>query len=339
MKVLGICAGNGVIVHPLKRFLVGNIEPRPVFHSKGNKQWKLNFEGIPYKTSFNEDLEHWRKRGIDVIIGNPDCGHSSILSYSRSKKLSDPNDNKSMALYLKSIKVIKPKVFMMENLPKLMEIYDEKFWSDSFPSYDFIFHKCSVSKFGNSQKDRVRLLVIGLNKDAFKDCLDKAQYHFLNIYKLHPEKNSGELIRGLVHENFEIGHIRENIDDLITLYAGFKTTLKEVQKFWLDNPNLKRYKVYGRNFDSAPGVYRNLQFEHPATARKANRQFNHLGLQMSPRELARIQGVPDTFGIYFDGSKLGYWINKGRATVTKCPPYEIGKWFEQQLTNITELWK
>ena len=341
MKVLGICAGNGVIIHPLKEYLIGNIEPRAIFHSKGNKQWKMNFEGIPFKTKYDEDLLHWKKRGVDVIVGNPDCGHSSILSYSRSKKLSDPNENKSISLFIDGVKLILPKVFMMENLPKLMDIMDESFWYNEFPGYRFIFIKCSVSRFGNSQKDRVRLLIIGINKVYFQDMVDKVQYHFLNIYTINTEKKSGELIKGLEGENIKLGHVRENINDLITLHAGFKITLKDVQKYWLANPNLKRYKVHGRNFDSAPGVYRNLQFEHPATARKANRQFNHLGLQMSPRELARIQGIPDNFGIYIDEHELGYWINKGRATVTKTPPQEVGEWFARQLLKTVEegLWK
>jgi asparagine synthase (glutamine-hydrolysing) len=46
-----------------------------------------------------------------------------------------------------------------------------------------------------------------------------------------------------------------------------------------------------------PGVYRNLANEYPLTARKQNRQFNSLGYIMSPRELARIQGLPDDFKI------------------------------------------
>ena len=334
MKVLGVCAGNGVILYSLKDYLKGNIEPRAIFHSKENSQWKANFKGIPFKTEYNEDLIHWRKRGIDVIIGNPDCGHSSKFSYSRSKKLSDPRDNKSVSLYLNAIKVIKPKIFLMENLPKLMDIYNVDFWYNTFPEYEFVFHVLSVNKFGNSQKDRIRLLVIGINKGFFNKDIDKVRYHFLNIYKVSSEKFTGELLKGLEHENIKIGHIREDINSEITLYAGFKIKLGEVQKFWLNNPNLKRYKVYDKKFTTAPGVYRNPEKSFPSTARKANRQFNPKGLQMSPRELARIQGVPDDFNLYFENSNIGYWINKGRATVTKTPPWEIGEWFKNQITKI-----
>ena len=55
---------------------------------------------------------------------------------------------------------------------------------------------------------------------------------------------------------------------------------------------------------------------------------------MTPRELARIQNIPDSFKIYMDIKNPIYWINKGRTTVTKCPPYDIGKWFYNQLIKI-----
>ena len=339
MRVLGVDAGNGVILHPLKKYLIGNIEPRAIFHSKGNKQWNENFKGIPFKRDYNEDLIHWAKRGVDVIMGNPDCGHSSRFSYSRIKKLSDPRDNPSINLYLESIRVIKPKIFLMENLPKLMDIYDKRFWYETFPDYEFIFHNLSVSNFGNSQKDRIRLIIIGLNKPKLGELLSGVQYYFLNVYAVNQERTTGELLAGLIEEDLELGHVREGLKTIITLSAGFKESLKNIQKFWLENPKLKRYKVTDRKFTTAPGVYRNLDNEHPATARKANRQFNPNGLQMTPRELARIQGVPDDFKIYFEKGKEPYWINKGRATVTKTPPYEVGLWFSKQLLKSYKLWK
>jgi site-specific DNA-cytosine methylase len=54
---------------------------------------------------------------------------------------------------------------------------------------------------------------------------------------------------------------------------------------------------------------------------------------MSPRELARIQGVPDSFKIHLDKDNLQYWINKGRASVTKCPPYQIAQWFKERIES------
>ena len=334
MRTLGVCGGNGVILHKFKDNLIGNIEPRSVFHSKNLEQWESNFNGI----KFYRKLPERDFKDVDIIIGAPDCGHSSILALSRAKKLGNPKENKSLDLYLKSVLKYNPKLFMMENLPKLLEQYTKEDLKAVLPDYRLIFHTLSVSEFGNSQENRVRLVLIGINRNwpESKQRLRYIRDHFSYIYGVNSIKTSGELLAGLEQESIENGNIREDINDKITLYAGFKCYLYEVRDHWLSEPNKKRYSVVGRNFTTAPGVYRNLSSEPPATARKANRQFNHNGLQLTPRELARIQGVPDDFNIYIDPKNPKYWINKGRATVTKCPPYEIGQWFYERVISLTE---
>jgi site-specific DNA-cytosine methylase len=338
MNVLGVEAGNGVLLYPLKKHLMGNIETRAIFHTKGNEQWRINFEDIPYYKTI-EEIRYGVKDRVDVILGNPDCGHSSMLSYSRRKSLSDPRDNVSLNLYIKCVKKYKPKIFLMENLPKLLDICDTNFWEKTFPEYSFNFHISSVSEWGNSQKSRVRLIIMGIKTELAHDPNTNIQYHFTEIYKVHKLKSTGELLKGLDKEDIEFGHVREDINSIITLYAGFKIALKDVQKFWKENPEISRWVVKNKKFSTAPGVYRNTKNKYPSTARKCNRQFNPEGLQMSPRELARIQGVPDEFKLYIDPENIQYCINKARATVTKTPPWEIGQWFYNQLITLKIPWK
>ena len=113
--------------------------------------------------------------------------------------------------------------------------------------------------------------------------------------------------------------------------------IEDITLEWLTKRKGKsRWEVTDRNFSTAPGVYRNLEDSYPSTARKSNRQFSPTGTMMTPRELARIQGVPDDFIIFMDSpysKDMKYWINKGRATVTKCPPYEIGKYIYKLIHN------
>jgi len=335
MRILGICGGNGVILYPMRKYLIGNIEIRSNFKTPEDIQWKLNFPNIPLYTN---PVDMTRAISCDVIVGAPNCGHSSMLAYSRAKKTSDPMKDESFELFLIGLKYYKPKVFMMENLPKTLEMVPKEVWEKSFPNYELIFHSLSVTEWGNSQKTRIRLVIIGLRKEIFGNNLSKVQYQFFNVYKINKLKTCKELLIGLREgEILEIGHIREDISDIITMYAGFRITLRKIQEYWLNNPEQKRWQVNNKKFTTAPGVYRNLDKGYPAVARKANRQFNDQGLQMSPRELARIQGIPDTFKIWMDKDKKGFCINKGRTTVTKTPPYEIGRWFYKQLKK-SEKW-
>ena len=51
LRVLGVCAGQGALLFPFKKNLLGNIEIRGVFHTPGEEQWKLNFV---YKNSMRK---------------------------------------------------------------------------------------------------------------------------------------------------------------------------------------------------------------------------------------------------------------------------------------------
>jgi hypothetical protein len=53
----------------------------------------------------------------------------------------------------------------MENLPKLMELIPIEEWETNLKDYRLIVHCHSVFDFGNSQKSRKRLLLIGIHKD------------------------------------------------------------------------------------------------------------------------------------------------------------------------------
>ena len=314
------------MVYPLKKYLIGNIEPRAIFHSEGEKQWGSNFDCPIHR----ESVEYNK---VDVIIGHPDCGHSSVLSYSRAKKFKDPKENSSLILYISSVLSQQPTIFVMENLEALLKQWPLEEFKAIFDDYDLITHIGSVSNFGNSQISRHRLILVGIKKTHASN-KNKA---FKKVHKLRSLKKTRELLGSLNYPNIELAHIREEDNTIVCMeYQGKKLNLEEVRQRWKALGNQKKWPVNKGNLKNLPGVYKNLADEYPLTARKANRQFNPEGFQMTPRELARIQGLPDRFHIYHDDLKRGYWINKGRATVTKTPPYEIGLWIKTQLKLFYE---
>lgn len=341
ISVLGINGGNGVILYPFlksKRFkIIGNIEARGAFSTPKNIQWILNFGDIP----FVKNLDAMPLRGLspDVVIGAPDCGHSSILSYSKAKKMSDAKQNKSLDLFIQGIDLFKPKVFLMENLEALLKNYGEEALEKALGNYNLKYLSAPVSYYGNSQIHRKRLMIVGLRKDLPKKWLNLFVLPEFDSSKL---RLSGELIHDLIkkYPDPKLCHMRESDDTLITLYAGFKDKVGNIKRKWVNELTWdKRWPVENRNFTSAPGVYRNLESDYPATARKQNRQYNHLGEMMSPRELARIQGIPDSFKIVFLPQNAQYWINKGRVTVTKTPPIEMIAYFKPLLYKLSKKWK
>jgi len=331
--ILGVCGGNGVILHPFLNDphfrVIGNIEPRAIFATPDNAQWKMNFKSIPL---IKEDMGYAddRFRGVKpfLIIGAPDCGDNSVLRMSRAKKAGNSKTNKSMTTFIESVQFLQPSVFIMENLPALLKVFSREDLLNLFPSYDIRLNVGSVSEYGNSQITRKRLLIIGVLKGGK---ISKAKFvpHRVNVLR-RVKSISPDLWET---EDMNICNVRENIKDMITIYAGKKLSLKAIRDKWKEMP-LGRWIVTDRRFTTAPGVYMNTPHRYPVTARKANRQFNPKGLTMSPRELADVQGIPRDFILTYDDKRKQFWINKARATATKCPPYEIGQWAYEILKNV-----
>lgn len=329
-NILGICAGNGVSLFPFKDRLLGNIEPRPNFKTKDNKQWNLNFPKIPLDSDTNV---RYPKGKVDIIIGHPDCGHSSVLAYSRAKKLSDPQSNESFNFFTESINYYEPKVFLFENLPNLLK--NGFSLEDLFPNYHLKSFVESVSIWGNSQISRIRLITIGIHKDYPSYLLHK----FRVPNNSHLLKTTNELIGGLTFPDYDLCHVRESNDTMISLYIGDirKITVLEASKLWTNEyKGLKKWPVNRGNLKNQPGIYRNLGNLPPLSVTKSNRQFSPDGFPLTPRELARIQGIPDNFKLWFDKNIEApyYCINKARTTVAKNPPYEIITWFHDVLNKL-----
>lgn len=329
LTVLGVMAGNGVCLYPFrKQFnIIGNYEIRGVFYDKDQEQWKANFPNV-------DQLRNPRryKKRIDVIIGHPDCGDSSVLRMSRAKKAGSVKDNESITEFIQSIKAYTPKFWLMENLPGLLKTYDREYWEENFPDYHIIIHEASVAHFGNSQISRKRLVIIGISK--------KYPQNFRKYFKL-PEIDYSKLtfsqefeIGG--NENEQICHVREDLQKTANLYYKDKRqiTYFEAMKLWNSDFEGKARWHVGGKMNNQPGVSRNLPDTFPLTVRKQNRQFGTSGLVLSPREMANIQGVPKSYTLVYKKGQKNYWINKGRLTVTKTMPYEIGKWFAKQVIRL-----
>lgn len=333
-KVIAVCGGNGSWLYPFRDCLIMNIEPRANFLTPKNVQWYANFPNVEISRALPKFSTQ-----ITAIVGAPNCGHSSMLALSNSV-FRPADDDYSFQMYFKAVEENKPLVFVMENLPKAQPVV-EKFAKKL--GYHLISKVLPMSELGNSQTTRKRYIAVGVRTDLNQKLFKRWVQIWNHTKPYNDLKTSGELIQGLDGpENIpELGHFREGLDDMVTIYAGRKITLTEAKEYWDENPTEKRFKAIDRKYDTAPGVYRNLRNEHPAVARKADRQFNHNGYQMSPRELARIQGIPDEFKLYFpkrpSDKELKYWINKGRTTATKCPPYEFGLWVQDRLIRMARV--
>lgn len=327
MNVLGISAGQGGLLFPFRKHLLGNIEPRGVFHTPGEEQWKANFKDIPFYKGYC--LQEFDEK-VDIIISSPDCGASSIMRLSKVKELGKPKDNRSLNLVIEGINYYKPKIFLIENLPRLLSLLPNEYLHEAFKDYKLIFHERSVSDYGNSQVSRKRLVIVGVHKKTGKKYLNA----FNEVFQVKTPTITRELLfKSPYGSNYNIP-----IEKTLAMYdyrklpAKKNLTVRKIQLLWnSDFKNEKKWPIKTAKMSTLPGVYRLELDKAPLTLRPADRQFRPDGYPLGILDFKAIMGFPKQFKIYIDQENYLYWLNKARYTIAKGSVYEISVWFKRCL--------
>lgn len=327
LRVLGVCAGQGALLFPFKKNLLGNIEIRGVFHTPGEEQWKLNFGDIPFYKGFC--LQEFDEK-VDIIISSPDCGAASVMRLSKVKELGNPKDNRSLNLVIASILKYKPKIFLIENLPRLLTLLPKDFFEETFKDYKLVFHERSVSDYGNSQVSRKRLIIIGVHKKTGKK--------YLNAFNEVFQVKTPKLTRDLLFESPYGSNYNIPIEKTLAMYDYRKLpekknlTVRKIQLLWnSDFKNEKKWPIKTAKMSTLPGVYRLELDKAPLTLRPADRQFRPDGYPLGILDFKAIMGFPKAYKIFMDEGNYLYWLNKARYTIAKGSVFEIAIWFKRCL--------
>ncbi len=108
------------------------------------------------------------KEKIDVIVGGPPCQGFSSLRPSRGKNLEDPR-NSLYKSFMQYVKVLQPKVFLMENVVGLVNANGGLLLEDILEGFDQAgylvdWRIVNAANYGVPQK-RERFILIGIRKD------------------------------------------------------------------------------------------------------------------------------------------------------------------------------
>lgn len=330
LKVLGVCGGQGALLFPFRDKLIGNIEPRGVFHTGREEQWKANFKGIPFLKGY-ELPEDWHP---DIILSSPDCGSCSVMRLSKSKALGDPKSNKSIQLVFQAIQYYEPALFLIENLPRLLSLISKEMLTDFFKNYKLIFHERSVSDFGNSQVSRKRLVIVGVHKKTGKK--------YLNAFNEVFQVKIPTITRNLLNDYQNPLNYNIPLDKTLAMYDYRKLpkkknlTVKKIQLLWnSDFKNEKKWPIKTTKMSTLPGVYRLELDKAPLTLRPADRQFRPDGYPLGILDFKAIMGFPKAYKIFMDEGNYLYWLNKARYTIAKGSVYEISIWFKRCIKKVS----
>lgn len=278
---------------------------------------KLNIEDV-----FNE-----YKNKVDVVIGGPPC-----QGFSQKGKRKSINDDRNFLFiyFYNVVKILKPKYFVMENVPNLLTTENGYFKKEIVNLFEKIGYKITAdvliaSDYGVPQ-NRKRAFIIGklgnhkiklpnplnINNtiwDAISDLsyLESGEGEFKQNYKLKPESEYQKLLRE--GSKYLYNHVATKHSEIA------------IERLMMIPPNKGREMLpkehltksifsgtWSRMIKDEVAVTITTRFDTPSSGK-----FTHpyLNRAITVREAARIQSFPDSFVFY--GTKGSQMKQVGNA--------------------------
>ncbi|WP_270965032.1 DNA cytosine methyltransferase [Campylobacter upsaliensis] len=230
-----------------------------------------------------------KKHHFEVIIGGPPCQGFSLAGQIGRKELQDDRNQLFLA-YLKFIKIIKPRIFIMENVATLAKHNKGQTLKDILKcfndvGYDVKYEILNAKDYEIAQ-NRSRIFIVGTAND--------------NTFSFPPKSNL-------------LKNIKEAIDDLPPLMSGENSNIPNHKAMSHSKQMLEKMSHIkdGGNREQIPapirpksGDIRKYIRYHSAkpsiTITADMRKVFHYSQNraLTARELARIQSFPDDFIFY-----------------------------------------
>lgn len=150
--------------------IVGNVEWRPYYRVKdpeGRNTFTENFPGAFMERAWDGLIPAQLNAVMecDLLMAHPDCGPYSVLSGANFKGKSANEYAAATAsdipILVEGISRIRPRFFVSDNLPRSLLGFTMREWHAALPDYDLFPEWVSNYHYGNVQKNRRRLFMIG----------------------------------------------------------------------------------------------------------------------------------------------------------------------------------
>jgi len=293
--------------------VIGNLESRKDFQTG---TFEANFKRSFFmKDAPLESLSEFK--GIDLVMSHPPCGLFSNLKNDKDNTMDESSE--LLLNTLRKIKKISPRFFVIDNLPKLLEKYDGKWWAKKFPKYDIFFELIPNYYYGNIQARRTRLFIIGaLTKEKFVFRPNEKENNLTmkdvigDLYK----KKYGKLPNHYKHV------LKEKCSKAFGLHK------MKIQYSWADAKKYFEKQKEGHNllYHARDGKiksrfgFRKGYWHGPCGVLIGKNAMVHprTNLPLSIRERLRIQGAPDDFVLVGERiNKDGTWNHDKNLEMTR----------------------
>ena len=312
MTAMGFTGGIGSMLVGAKRAgfdVLGNLEWRDYYrfmHNPGDNTFTRNYPGA-FMARGPKDLPSGvMPTSLDYAVGHPECGMYSLLSaplLNRSKDFeSRKTDLGDIPLFLQYVQQFRPRFFLMDDLPNSFAAMPMSDYVDMLPDYDLFPEWISNWAYGNIQKHRNRMFIVG--------ALKSEKFVFVPGEKAHT-LTTKDVINDLLTTNgtgFMPNHAEVDFDKETGRFKhirkhGDSPSYRDLQKYFTSgDPILKGNKPYykeGNVLSRRPGTT-DPKWDGNCPVLSGGYDPIHpiRGTPITLRERARIQGFPDNFIFY-----------------------------------------
>lgn len=280
----------------------------------------------------DEDLQEWKKEfgNIDIIVGGPPCQGFSLAG----KRNPEDERNRLYEQYVRIVSVIRPTVFVMENVALMTSMKDEsgdlfinkieKSFSEQ--GYSVVKKIVNAYEYGVPQS-RERVILIGVRKEINQSFVFKRTVYSIDEFskqlESYPEKRRAVSFRDATSDLQSIENGEKSLTDplhwAITHPEHVIRWLKDVPEGHSahenENPDLRPPSgfntTYKRNVWDEPCSTISTNFSMISGCRNVHPTSTR---SLTIREAARVQSFPDEFAF------CGNWGDIRKAIGNAVPP-------------------
>ena len=313
LKVLDLFCGAGGLSYGFKLGgfeIAGGVEWDSAAMETHKNNFESEFEFCGDIKEITNDIIERELMGIDVIIGGPPC--QGFSSANRQEKEKDDPRNKLFFEYLRFVEIIRPKVFVIENVKEILT-KDNGYAKERILQitqqlgYNVVVKVLNAADYGVPQFRR-RAIFVGVRSDLNK------VFDFESIKKTKKLVTVYDAIGDICYPDREIKN-------------KFQSYVRDVDTLFNHNPKLPNERVVermtyvpqGGNWRDVPAhlwdtqrnnrhssAYRRLSLDEPSiTIDTGHMNYFHPIEHRVPtvRESARLQSFPDSFIFYGNQSQ------------------------------------
>ncbi len=336
LTAVGITCGIGSMLYGARQAgfrVVGNVEWRRYYHARdaeGRNTFEENFDPAFMLKSLDDlsDEQLEAATGCCLAMGHPECGAYSQMQGCNNFRDPEtrrvrPTDAGDIPLYTSMVARLRPRFFAMDDLPKSLLAYPMSEYAKALPDYDLFPEWVSNWHYGNIQRSRRRLFMIGARRDERWVFVPGESEHTRTLMDVIGDlpvlPRAGEIPNHDPHDEDS-----ECIRGLHMDRPWHRPTWGDMRRWFERADEGESFRYYSPHAGDGetkvkPGWYKQRWSGHCAVLDGGSGHMHpRRNLPFTIRERARIQGFADDFIFY--GTRLddrGQWVHEKNIDMLK----------------------